>query len=103
MIFTNNICNICKKEIFYDEIKDGEKNCVVCPVSHRCHKVCFSGAKLVECPVCESKDMKFCTRAKEAFLASQSTQLIGGKRKTNKKRNKSKRRKSKSKRVNKYK
>ena len=112
MIYTNNICNICKNVIIYDEVKDGQPNCVVCPESHRCHKVCLSGAKLVKCPVCD-ENVKFCIRADKAFLASQSTQRIGGKRKTNKKskrskskRNKSKRNKSKrnkSKRVNKYK
>jgi uncharacterized protein YbaR (Trm112 family) len=59
MIYTNNICNICKNFINLDEIKDSVLNCVVCPESHRCHNVCFKGAGLVACPVCDNKDMKF--------------------------------------------
>lgn len=104
MIYTNNICNICKNVINYDEIIDSVPNCVVCPESHRCHKVCFSGAGLVACPVCQDKSMKFCRREIEAIRASQSTQIIGGKIKKNKKSmKKSKSKRSKSKRVNKYK
>jgi hypothetical protein len=99
MIYTNVICNICEKIINLDEIKNGEKNCVVCPDSHRCHKVCFSRAKLVACPVCGDTNMKFCTRSHQAYLASKSSQRMGGKRKTNKQKSM----KRKSKRVNKYK
>jgi len=107
MNFTNNICNICKKIINYDEKIDNIPNCVVCPESHRCHNVCLKGAKLVACPVCDSKDMKFCTRiVEQAKQAAKSTQRIGGKRKKTKKVRKEvkvKKIKRKSKRVNKYK
>ena len=104
MNFTNNKCNICKKIINYDEIIDNTPNCVVCPEYHRCHRVCFSGAKLVACPVCDSKDMKYCKRiVDQGKELAKSTQRIGGKSKRSIKRKSKRSIKRKSKRVNKYK
>jgi hypothetical protein len=93
-------CSICLNNIDVDEKVDDTPNCVICINGHRTHNTCLSGSHIRECPVCRTKELRFC---KSKLGYSYVARKGGKKRKTHKKRKTYKKGKTKNNRRLKYK
>jgi hypothetical protein len=91
---TDYECSVCLEPIDIDEIVNDVPNCVICSNGHRTHNICLNQFHTRECPICRTKELRFC---KSKLGYSYVPRKGGKKRKTYKKRKTNKKRKIKTK------